>query len=43
MQKIIDLADHVSRYNVVGKLKLPNLKIAIIQSKELSSVSDQIL
>ena len=43
MQKLIDLADYVSRYNMVGRLKLSHLKIAIIQTKDFAHICNQIM
>ena len=39
MQKLSDLADFIMRYNIVGRLKLSNLKIAVIQTKDQAHVA----
>lgn len=43
MQRLRDLSDHVSRYNLIGKLKLANLKIAIIQTKDHAHITQELL
>lgn len=43
MQKLSDLADYVSRYNMLGRHKLTNLKIGVIQTKEHAQITQEIL
>jgi hypothetical protein len=43
MQKLKDLADYITRYNLVGRLKLSNLKIALIQTKNQAIVAQEII
>lgn len=39
MQKLTDLADYIARYNMLGRLKLTSLKIAIIQNKDHEQIA----
>ena len=43
MQKLTDLADYIARYNMLGRLKLTSLKIAIIQNKDHEHIAQKIL
>ncbi len=43
MNKLIDLVDHISNYNRLGKFRLSLLKIAIFQTQHTLDLAQKIL